>query len=631
RRRAGHDGRRGPQVHRLDGRRGAASAARSGDRSARRRHRGIEPTRQQRIQARQKRATESTNQDRKTMSSMRTHYCGLVTEELLGQTVSLCGWVHRRRDHGGVIFIDLRDREGLVQVVCHPDNADVFKAAEHVRNEYCLRVTGTVVNRLEGTANANLKSGKIEINTTQLEVLNASVPVPFQLDDDNLSETTRLTHRVLDLRRQQMQHNLRLRYKVSMEVRKYLDNLGFIDVETPMLGKSTPEGARDYLVPSRVNPGTFFALPQSPQLFKQLLMVANFDRYYQITKCFRDEDLRADRQPEFTQIDCETSFLTEQEIRDLFEDMMRTVFKNAAGIDLPNPFPVMDFATAMGLQQRRQPAERPRRRPARAAGRLDAAFGNRRVHAVRRHLRRQGPCLHQGQREGQGPRWPAVADREEPVGRRAGESARADRRRRRRPDFLRRGQGEDRQRRDGRAAREDRSLGIRQEGRPVRRRLGTAVGHRLPDVRVRRGREPLDRDAPPVHGTEGRPRRHARVEPGRLHRQGLRHGAERLGTGRRLDPYPPRRSPEQGVPRAEDRRGRSAAEVRLPARRPAVRRPAARRPGVRPGSPDHADDRFDLDPRRDRVPENPARAGPADQRAVGSRREAAERAAHPPA
>jgi aspartyl-tRNA synthetase len=282
------------------------------------------------------------------MSSMRTHYCGLVTEELLGQTVSLCGWVHRRRDHGGVIFIDLRDREGLVQVVCHPDNADVFKGAEHVRNEFCLRITGTVVNRLEGTANANLKSGKIEINTTQLEVLNASVPVPFQLDDDNLSETTRLTHRVLDLRRDQMQHNLRLRYKVSMEVRKYLDNLGFIDIETPMLGKSTPEGARDYLVPSRVNPGTFFALPQSPQLFKQLLMVANFDRYYQITKCFRDEDLRADRQPEFTQIDCETSFLTEQEIRDLFEDMMRVVFKNAAGIDLPNPFPVMDFATAMG-------------------------------------------------------------------------------------------------------------------------------------------------------------------------------------------------------------------------------------------------------------------------------------------
>ncbi|PHV19350.1 aspartate--tRNA ligase [Janthinobacterium sp. BJB301] len=280
---------------------------------------------------------------------MRTEYCGLVTEAMLGQTVSLCGWVHRRRDHGSLIFIDLRDREGLVQIVCNPEQAEMFKVAEAVRNEFCLRVTGVVTNRIEGTINNNLKSGKIEVVCSELEVLNPSVPVPFQLDDDNLSETTRLTHRVLDLRRPQMQNNLRLRYKVTMEVRKYLDALGFIDIETPMLTKSTPEGARDYLVPSRVNAGSFFALPQSPQLFKQLLMVANFDRYYQITKCFRDEDLRADRQPEFTQIDCETSFLTEQEIRDLFEDMIRVVFKNTLNIDLPNPFPVMDFAEAMGL------------------------------------------------------------------------------------------------------------------------------------------------------------------------------------------------------------------------------------------------------------------------------------------
>ncbi|WP_038496833.1 aspartate--tRNA ligase [Janthinobacterium agaricidamnosum] len=279
---------------------------------------------------------------------MRTQYCGLVTEAMLGQTVSLCGWVHRRRDHGGVIFIDLRDREGLVQIVCNPEQAEVFKVAEIVRNEFCLRVTGVVTNRIDGTINNNLKSGKIEVVCSQLEVLNASVTPPFQLDDDNLSETTRLTHRVLDLRRPQMQNNLRLRYKVTMEVRKYLDELGFIDIETPMLTKSTPEGARDYLVPSRVNAGNFFALPQSPQLFKQLLMVANFDRYYQITKCFRDEDLRADRQPEFTQIDCETSFLSEQEIRDLFEDMIRKVFKNTLDISLPNPFPVMDYATAMG-------------------------------------------------------------------------------------------------------------------------------------------------------------------------------------------------------------------------------------------------------------------------------------------
>jgi len=281
--------------------------------------------------------------------SMRTHYCGLTTEELLGQTVSLCGWVHRRRDHGGVIFIDLRDREGLVQVVCDPDRADVFAAAESVRNEFCLRITGLVRARPEGTGNANLKSGKIEVLAHNVEILNPSVTPPFQLDDDNLSETTRLTHRVLDLRRPQMQNNLRLRYKVAMEVRKFLDANGFIDIETPMLTKSTPEGARDYLVPSRVNAGEFFALPQSPQLFKQLLMVANFDRYYQITKCFRDEDLRADRQPEFTQIDCETSFMSEQEIRDMFENMIRLVFKNTLDIDLPNPFPVMEFAEAMGL------------------------------------------------------------------------------------------------------------------------------------------------------------------------------------------------------------------------------------------------------------------------------------------
>lgn len=278
---------------------------------------------------------------------MRSEYCGLVTEARLGETVSLCGWVHRRRDHGGVIFIDLRDREGLVQVVCDPDRAEMFKVAEGVRNEFCVQVKGVVRSRPEGTVNANLTSGKIEVLCHELVVLNASVTPPFQLDDDNLSETTRLTHRVLDLRRPQMQKNLRLRYRVAMEVRKYLDAQGFIDIETPMLTKSTPEGARDYLVPSRVNAGQFFALPQSPQLFKQLLMVANFDRYYQITKCFRDEDLRADRQPEFTQIDCETSFLTEQEIRDLFEAMIQHVFKETMDVELPAKFPVMLYSEAM--------------------------------------------------------------------------------------------------------------------------------------------------------------------------------------------------------------------------------------------------------------------------------------------
>jgi aspartyl-tRNA synthetase len=277
---------------------------------------------------------------------MRTTYCGLVSETLLGQTVTLMGWAHRRRDHGGVIFIDLRDREGLVQVVCDPDRPEMFRTAEGVRNEFCLQLTGVVRARPAGTENSTLTSGKIEVLAHTLEVLNPSVTPPFPLDDENLSETVRLTHRVLDLRRPQMQRNLRLRYKVAIEVRKFLDEQGFIDIETPMLTKSTPEGARDYLVPSRVHDGQFFALPQSPQLFKQLLMVAGFDRYYQITKCFRDEDLRADRQPEFTQIDIETSFLTEHEIRAITEAMIRTVFRKTLGMELP-VYAEMTYAEAM--------------------------------------------------------------------------------------------------------------------------------------------------------------------------------------------------------------------------------------------------------------------------------------------
>ena len=277
---------------------------------------------------------------------MRTTYCGLVSETLMDQTVTLMGWAHRRRDHGGVIFIDLRDREGLVQIVCDPDRADMFATAESVRNEFCLQVVGKVRARPAGTENANLTSGKVEVLCHELTVLNPSVTPPFPLDDENLSETTRLTHRVLDLRRPEMQKNLRLRYRVAIEVRKFLDELGFIDIETPMLTKSTPEGARDYLVPSRVHDGQFFALPQSPQLFKQLLMVSGFDRYYQITKCFRDEDLRADRQPEFTQIDIETSFLAEEEIRAITEAMIRTVFRKTLGVELP-VYAQMTYAEAM--------------------------------------------------------------------------------------------------------------------------------------------------------------------------------------------------------------------------------------------------------------------------------------------
>ncbi|MHA3904421.1 aspartate--tRNA ligase [Castellaniella sp. WN] len=277
----------------------------------------------------------------------RTCYTGEVSKAHLDQTVTLFGWVHRRRDHGGVIFIDLRDRAGLAQVVVDPDNEAAFETAERIRNEYCLRITGLVRLRPAGTTNPDLLSGEIEILCREIDILNPSVTPPFQLDDDNLSETTRLTHRVLDLRRPQMQRNLMLRYRVSMVARNYLDALGFIDIETPMLTRSTPEGARDYLVPSRVNPGEFFALPQSPQLFKQMLMVSGFDRYYQITKCFRDEDLRADRQPEFTQIDCETSFLDEVQIREIFEGMVREIYRQVLDVALPDPFPVMSWEEAM--------------------------------------------------------------------------------------------------------------------------------------------------------------------------------------------------------------------------------------------------------------------------------------------
>ena len=281
--------------------------------------------------------------------SMRSHFCGQLTRENVGQTVTLGGWINRRRDHGGVIFLDVRDKEGLVQVVCNPDDAAMFELASSLRNEFCVKITGYVVARDAALVNAKLPTGEIEVVCDALEILNPSVTPPFQLDEENLSETTRLTHRVLDLRRPQMQHNMKLRYRTAMAIRKFLDANDFIDIETPMLTKSTPEGARDYLVPSRVHDGQFFALPQSPQLFKQLLMIAGYDRYYQIVKCFRDEDLRADRQPEFTQVDIETSFMSEQDIRGLFENMIRGVFKEVLNVELANPFPTMTYADAMHL------------------------------------------------------------------------------------------------------------------------------------------------------------------------------------------------------------------------------------------------------------------------------------------
>jgi len=278
---------------------------------------------------------------------MRTHYCGHLNREHIGQTVTLCGWAHRRRDHGGVIFIDLRDREGMAQIVIDPDTPQAFANAETVRNEFVLKVVCKVRARPEGTVNTNIPTGEVEMLASEIEILNPSLTPPFMLDDDNLTETVRLEHRYIDLRRPAMQKNLMLRYKVAKNLRDYLDENGFIEVETPMLTRSTPEGARDYLVPSRVHHGQFFALPQSPQLFKQLLMVSGFDRYFQITKCFRDEDLRADRQPEFTQVDIETSFLEENDIMDIVEEMIRRMLKKVQDVDLPAAFPRMSFAEAM--------------------------------------------------------------------------------------------------------------------------------------------------------------------------------------------------------------------------------------------------------------------------------------------
>ena len=278
---------------------------------------------------------------------MRTHYCGELNRSHIDQQVTLCGWAHRRRDHGGVIFIDLRDNKGLAQIVIDPDTAEAFKIAESIRNEYVLKITCKVRMRPEGTVNKNLPTGEVEMLASEVEILNASLTPPFMLDDDSITESIRLENRFVDLRREQMQKNMRLRYDISKNIRNYLDKENFIEIETPILTRSTPEGARDYLVPSRVHHGDFFALPQSPQLFKQILMVSGFDRYFQIAKCFRDEDLRADRQPEFTQIDIEASFVDEQEIMSIAENMTREMFKKVMDENLPDSFPIMTYQEAM--------------------------------------------------------------------------------------------------------------------------------------------------------------------------------------------------------------------------------------------------------------------------------------------
>ena len=441
---------------------------------------------------------------------MRTHYCGEVDESLVGRTVSVAGWVNRRRDHGGVIFVDLRDREGLLQVVFDPSEAAVFAEAERLRGEWVIRVSGSIRPRPEGTANPNLKSGAVELLAREIEVLNRSEALPFQLDED-VKEEIRLKYRYLDLRRDVMQQRLRLRHAVTRAMREYLDGHGFVDLETPMLTKATPEGARDYLVPSRTQPGRFFALPQSPQIFKQLLMMSGFDRYYQIVRCFRDEDLRADRQPEFTQLDVETSFLGRDEIMGLMEGLVRHLFRAVLDVSLPEPFPRMTYAEAM----RRYGSDKPDlrvplelvdvgdlvrdsefkvfagpatvgRRPGggatRARGWREAlAQADRRLHGLRRALRRQGSRLRQGQRRGARPRRAAVADPQVPVGRRDRGNSRAHRRAHRGPGVLRRGPRQGRQRRARGAAAQART-----RARARRARLAPALGDRFPDVRMGR-------------------------------------------------------------------------------------------------------------------------------------------------
>ena len=371
---------------------------------------------------------------------MRTHYCGRVDETSIGKAVTVAGWAQRRRDHGGVIFVDLRDREGLLQIVFDPDKADVFATAERVRNEFVLKVTGLVRARPPGTANANLKSGQVEVLCQELEILNRSEPLPFQLDE-TVSEEVRLRFRYLDLRREEMRERLLLRHRITRAMRHYLDEAGFVDIETPMLSKATPEGARDYLVPSRTHAGKFFALPQSPQIYKQLLMISGFDRYYQIVRCFRDEDLRADRQPEFTQLDVETSFLDQAEIQHLMEGLIHHLFKQVLGVDLPSPMPRMSYAEAMrrygsdkpdlrvplelvdvadlvkgcDFKVFAGPAADPRGRVAALCVPQGGKLSRKEIDdytALCGALRCQGPGLHQGQRACQRARRVAVADLE---------------------------------------------------------------------------------------------------------------------------------------------------------------------------------------------------------------------------
>jgi aspartyl-tRNA synthetase len=537
---------------------------------------------------------------------MRTHYCGQVNEQLIGQSVTVAGWVHRRRDHGGVIFVDLRDREGLVQIVFNPDAQAVFATAEKLRNEFVVRVTGRVRERPAGTVNANLASGRIEIVAVETELLNRSDPLPFQLDE-TVNEEVRLRYRYLDLRRESMTARLRLRHRITRSMRSFLDAQGFIDIETPMLTKATPEGARDYLVPSRTHAGKFFALPQSPQIFKQLLMMAGMDRYYQIVRCFRDEDLRADRQPEFTQLDIETSFLSQPQIMEIMEQLVRTLFAEVLGVQLPAPFPRMSYAEAM----RRYGSDKPDLRipleltdvadlvrncdfkvfaaPAQdPQGRVTALrlpgggeLSRKEIDEYTAFVARYGAKglayikVNQRARGREGLQSPIVKFLDdaavEGILTRCG-AADGD------LVFF----GAD----SGRIVSD--ALGALRLKLGQDRGLVAALGRGLSDVRMGCRRAPLGGHASSLHLCAERGSLGAAGVARRGAGQGLRHGPQRIGDRRRLGAYPPPGNAERCVRAARHRPGRSPTQIRLPARCAALRLPTPRRNRLRARPARHA-------------------------------------------
>jgi hypothetical protein len=522
---------------------------------------------------------------------MRTHYCGDIDAGLIGQEVAVAGWVHRRRDHGGVIFVDLRDREGLLQIVFDPDHAEIFAEAERLRSEYVLAVSGKVRARPEGTVNTKLATGEVEVLATELTVLNVADTPPFH-QDEHAHEDLRLRYRYLDLRRADMAARIRLRHRVTRVLREFLDGNGFLDIETPVLTRTTPEGARDYIVPSRTHPGQFFSLPQSPQLFKQLLMMSGFDRYYQIARCFRDEDLRADRQPEFTQLDIEMSFVNEQNVMSMMEALIRDVFSRVLGIELPDPFPRMSHWEAVTRFGTDRPDLRIPLEMVEVSDLMkDVEF---KVFA--------GPAQDEEGRVaalklpgGGSLTRKAIDDYTDYVG-----------------QFGAKGLAyiKVKQISQGREGLQSPILGGSGFGRGG---LGAALGGRFSNVRMGRGGTTLGCSASPVYRAECRSPDRARSRAGNHSVARLRYGAERQRDWRRLDPHPFFRYAGGGVSHTRHFGPGSRGQVRFPAAGTALRLPAARRHRVRPRPAGHADGRCGQHPRRDRLSEDPDGELPVDR------------------